>query len=137
MSKSAKKFFQMLGKAIIAAYLPMGKLVLGNRIQWLAMVPTRELYQFLVNKYLNVLAKIKIKIKNIKSMFLCFKSIIKEFKIFSYQSTSVQNKVLKLGKAKLWVSMSKDYQSIMLIHMPLLNKKCRKEEKTDLLQPLR
>lgn len=47
------KFWIMLGKDIIAAYLRMVRLVVENLIQWLGMVRTRELFPSPVIKYLD------------------------------------------------------------------------------------
>jgi len=80
--KSDFKFYQMLGKVTIVVYLHMDKQDLESPIQWLDMVLIKVLYLFHVNKFLQELVKIKIRINNMKLMFQCFKFIMKKFKIF-------------------------------------------------------
>lgn len=93
LSKSVCKFYQMPGKVITAAYLPMVKQGQVNRIRWSVMEPIRVSCQFLANKYLIEQTKMMIKTNNMRSMFLCFKFIMKKSKIYLFLSASVQSKV--------------------------------------------
>lgn len=56
----------MLGKVIIAVFLPMGKQVQANLIPWSATEPIKVSYQFLVKRFLTESKQIKIPINNTK-----------------------------------------------------------------------
>lgn len=77
----------MLGKDITAVFLHMGKLEQENRTLWSVTGQTRESSPYLANRFLRGFRVTKIKINNIKSMCLCYKSTMKKFKTYWFPST--------------------------------------------------
>lgn len=66
LKKWVYKYYQMLGKVIIAVFLLMVKQVQVNLIPWLVMEPIKVLYQSLAKKFLPESKRIKIPINNMK-----------------------------------------------------------------------
>lgn len=82
MRHSENNYSIMHGRAIIVAYLLMDRQVLAKVIPWWAMVRIEESYLFHVMKFSKELIRLKMKIKSIKFNFLCWKFIMKKFKIY-------------------------------------------------------
>ena len=91
----------MLGKGIIAAYLLMAKLGLGSLIQWLVMEQIKVSFPYHANKFSTGFIPMKINKNNTKSMFPCYKSTTKKFKISLSLLVKGRNKDIKSDSIKL------------------------------------
>lgn len=80
-NKSAYRFYLMHGRAIIVVSSLMVKQVPESLTLWLVMEPIRVSCPFLARKFLRGFLPTKIKINNIKSMFLCSKFTTKKCRI--------------------------------------------------------
>ena len=121
--KSVWKFYQMLGKDIIAACLHMDRQGQENHIQWSATVPTKELCPFLPNRFSKEYLRMMTNKKNTKSTSLCFKFTMKKSKTCSCLSTKEIKMAIKLENIRLWESMSRIYQNTVSTLINQLKKK--------------
>ncbi len=105
--------------------------MVGYGTNKVAMILFRVLCLFPVNKSSIEFKPIQIPTNSMKSMFLCSKSITKEFRICLFRSPRDPKKVTKSGNIKRSEFTLKDYLNIMLTPMKLLRKRWKKEAEID------
>ena len=109
-----RMFSIMLGKAIIVACLPMGRLVQESPTVWSVSEPTRVSFRSLSMKFSTGLIPTKEKIWNTKSMLQCFKFTMKRFKTWPFHQIKGSQEDSKSEKTNSWECMLMELKNISL-----------------------